>query len=84
MTMPKSRVRLPFARPHSRRKHFLEHACLKTVPLLLKVFNRETIGKREKKDANVVFSNELNKQPDVFFCYELRLSFAPSIAVILS
>jgi hypothetical protein len=52
------------------------------MPFLLKLFNRQTIGKSEKENTDVVFSSELDEQTDILLSNEFR--FVAAVALVLS
>jgi hypothetical protein len=83
VTMPATRSRLTFARPHPDRKYFAKHSRLEAVPFLLEILDRKAAWQSEKKNADVIFSRELDKQPDVFLSDKLR-PVAAAVALILS
>jgi hypothetical protein len=83
VTMPTTRARLTFPRPHPDRKYFAQHSRLEAVPFLLEILDGKTAWQREKKNADVIFSRVLDEQPDVFLRNKLR-SIAAPVALILS
>jgi hypothetical protein len=80
--MPTTGPRLPLARPHPAGKNLAKRSGQEAMPLLLKLFNRQTIRKSQKENTDVIFSSEFDEQTNVLLRNEFGCVAA--VALVLS